>query len=165
MGEVLRLTRAAEVWQALATAFSSSCIPQELQLREDLQPLRRGSSTVVEHARKFCTGCEALSVIGRPVSEPEKVFLFLKGLGSDLNRLLQWFLPDHLCLLFMSWLSLLNCTNFCCDPFALHHQHGRALMFLNRLDLINGFLAFVVVMVVVTTIITLPVIKVIIFRV
>ncbi|PWA84132.1 hypothetical protein CTI12_AA162360 [Artemisia annua] len=52
-------------------------------LRDSLQQLTKGASSVTEFLRKFKLFCEQLAAIGHPVAETDKIHWFLRGLGPS----------------------------------------------------------------------------------
>ena len=83
MAEVLNCTTARDAWLALEVSFSHSSKTRELQLKDELQLMQRGSRGVAEYARSFRSLCDQLSAIGKPVDDTDKVHWFLRGLGHD----------------------------------------------------------------------------------
>ncbi|CAH9137250.1 unnamed protein product, partial [Cuscuta epithymum] len=83
MSQTLGCTTSAQVWAALASAFSLSSKSREIQLRDELQQLRRGSRTVTDYGNLFHTYCEQLAAIGSPVSQVDKIHWFCRGLGPS----------------------------------------------------------------------------------
>ena len=83
MAEVVNCTTARDAWLALEVSFSHSSKTRELQLKDELQLMQRGSRGVAEYARSFRSLCDQLSAIGKPIDDTDKVHWFLRGLGSD----------------------------------------------------------------------------------
>ena len=83
MVEVVGLSTSREVWLALENIFSHRSKAREIQLKDDLQLMRRGTQSVTEYAWAFKALCDQLQAIGRPVNDTDKVHWFLCGLGSD----------------------------------------------------------------------------------
>ncbi|KAL8503544.1 hypothetical protein ACS0TY_022323 [Phlomoides rotata] len=81
VSEVVGLTDAREVWPALESAFAPSSPSHAHQLRDELQFLRRGTSSVVNFTRTFQNLCHQLAAIGQPVTGADKCRWFLRGLG------------------------------------------------------------------------------------
>ncbi|KAF8378388.1 hypothetical protein HHK36_029727 [Tetracentron sinense] len=74
---------AFEVWTVLEESYAHKSNNRELQLREELQVLKRDSSSISDHVRKFRAICDQLSAIGSPVPDTDKVYWFLRGLGPE----------------------------------------------------------------------------------
>ncbi|KAE8692073.1 hypothetical protein F3Y22_tig00110860pilonHSYRG00043 [Hibiscus syriacus] len=83
MVEVVDCSTACDAWLALEASFSHSSKTWEIQLKDELQLMQRGSRGVAEYARSFRSLCDQLSAIGKPVDDTDKVHWFLRGLGSD----------------------------------------------------------------------------------
>uniref|UniRef100_A0A6N2KNP9 Integrase catalytic domain-containing protein n=1 Tax=Salix viminalis TaxID=40686 RepID=A0A6N2KNP9_SALVM len=73
MAEVINCTTARDAWLALEVSFSHSSKTRELQLKDELQLMQRGSRGVAEYARSFRSLCDQLSAIGKPVDDTDKV--------------------------------------------------------------------------------------------
>ncbi|XP_073261291.1 uncharacterized protein [Populus alba] len=83
MVEVVDCSSARDAWLALEASFSHSSKTREIQLKDELQLMQRGSRTVTKYARSFRSFCDQLTAIGKPVDDTDKVHWFLCGLGSD----------------------------------------------------------------------------------
>ncbi|KAF5802054.1 putative RNA-directed DNA polymerase [Helianthus annuus] len=81
--EVLGFTGARQIWLALENTYSNASIERVQALRDSLQQLTKGSSSVTEFSRKFKLLCEQLAAIGHPVAETDKLHWFLRGLGPS----------------------------------------------------------------------------------
>ncbi|KAJ0864428.1 putative RNA-directed DNA polymerase [Helianthus annuus] len=86
MAEILGLTSAAKVWNALATAYQPNSLEQMHTLEDSLRKLQKGNSSVSEFGRKFKGLCNQLAAIGYPVAEHNKCHWFLCGLGSTFEN-------------------------------------------------------------------------------
>jgi alpha-N-arabinofuranosidase len=64
MSEVLGLKHAHEAWTALEASFSHRLKTRELQLKDELQLMQRGSKSVAEFSRLFQGLCDQLTAIG-----------------------------------------------------------------------------------------------------
>lgn len=73
MVEIVNCTTVRDAWLGLKISFSHSSKTKELQLKEELQPMQRGSRSISEYARYFQPLCDQLSAIGKPVDETDKV--------------------------------------------------------------------------------------------
>ncbi|KAJ0020179.1 hypothetical protein Pint_32711 [Pistacia integerrima] len=83
MSEVLGLSHAHEAWTTLEASFSHRSKTRELQLKDELQLMQRGSKSVAEFSRLFKGICDQLAAIGRPIDDLDKVHWFLRALGPD----------------------------------------------------------------------------------
>ena len=83
MSEVLGLKHAHEAWTTLDASFSNRLKTRELQLKDELQLMQRGSKSVAEFSRLFKGLCDQLAAIGRPIDDLDKVHWFLRALGPD----------------------------------------------------------------------------------
>ena len=83
MSEVLGLKHAYEACNALEASFSHISKTRELQLKDELQLMQRGSKLVAEFSRLFKGLCDQLASIGRPIDDLDKIHWFLRALGPD----------------------------------------------------------------------------------
>ncbi|KAM0002129.1 putative RNA-directed DNA polymerase [Helianthus debilis subsp. tardiflorus] len=81
--EVLGISSARQIWVALENTYSNASIERVQTLRDSLQQLKKGSSSVTDFSRKFKLICEQLVAIGHPVAETDKIHWFLRGLGPS----------------------------------------------------------------------------------
>ncbi|KAL6347067.1 hypothetical protein AAG906_012318 [Vitis piasezkii] len=83
MSEVLGLSHAHEAWTTLEAPFSHRSKTRELQLKDELQLMQRGSKSVAEFSRLFKGLYDQLAAIGRPIDDSDKVHWFLRALGPN----------------------------------------------------------------------------------
>jgi len=83
MSEVLGLKHAHEAWTALEASFSHRSKTRELQLKDELQLMQRGSKSVAEFSRLYKGLCDQPAAIGRPIDDLDKVHWFLRALGPE----------------------------------------------------------------------------------
>nr|TKR98393.1 hypothetical protein D5086_0000203370 [Populus alba] len=83
MSEVLGLQHSYEAWQVLEASFSNRSKTRELQLKDELQLMQRGSRSIAEFSRLFKGLCDQLAAIGRPIDDTDKVHWYLRALGPD----------------------------------------------------------------------------------
>ena len=83
MAEVLGLTIARDVWIALENSFSHISKARELQIKDELQLLKRENRSVTEYSCSFKALCDQLNAMGRPIDDTDKSHWFLHGLGTD----------------------------------------------------------------------------------
>ena len=77
MSEVLGLRHSHEAWQALEVSFSHRSKTRELQLKDELLLMQRGSQSVAEFFRVFKRLCDQLATIGCPVDDTDKIHWYL----------------------------------------------------------------------------------------
>ncbi|KAF5462652.1 hypothetical protein F2P56_018640 [Juglans regia] len=82
---VIGLTTSKDVWTALETAFSHKSKVRELQIKDELHLMKRGSRSVSKYSRVFKSHCDQLSAMGRPVEDTDKVHWYLHGLGHEFS--------------------------------------------------------------------------------
>ena len=82
---VVGLSTAHDVWLALENTFSHHSKARELRLKDDLQIMKRGTKPFVENVRVFKTLCDQIHAIGRLVEDTDKVYWFLRGLGTNFS--------------------------------------------------------------------------------
>ncbi|KAJ0043957.1 hypothetical protein Pint_18656 [Pistacia integerrima] len=82
---VIGLTTSREVWNALEAAFSHKSKVRELQIKDELHLMKRGSRSVSEYSRVFKAHCDQLPAMGRPVDDTNKVHWYLRGLGHEFS--------------------------------------------------------------------------------
>ena len=76
------------VWQKLADQFQKKTWANKLELRRKLYSLRlKGSGCVQEHIKAMTEVFDALSVVGDPVSEDDRVVHLLASLLESFNML------------------------------------------------------------------------------
>ncbi|KAJ0545404.1 putative RNA-directed DNA polymerase [Helianthus annuus] len=81
--EVLGITGARQIWITFENTYSNASIERVQSLRDSLQQLTKGTSSVTDFSRKFKLLCEQLPAIGHPVAETDKLHWFLLGLGPS----------------------------------------------------------------------------------
>ncbi|XP_034677740.1 uncharacterized protein LOC117908206 [Vitis riparia] len=83
MSEVLGLRHSHEAWCALEVSFLYRSKTCELQLKDELQLMQRGSQFVVEFSHTFKGLCDQLAAIGHSIDNTDKVHWYLRALGPD----------------------------------------------------------------------------------
>ncbi|KAE8701309.1 hypothetical protein F3Y22_tig00110548pilonHSYRG00747 [Hibiscus syriacus] len=81
MAEVVDCSTSCDAWLALEASFSHSSKTREIQLKDELQLMQRGSRGVAEYARSFRSLCDQLSAIGKPVDDTDKPSAMSFSLG------------------------------------------------------------------------------------
>ena len=83
MSEVFGLKHAHKAWTTLEAFFSHKSKTRELQLKDELQLMQRGSKSMAEFSRLFKGLFDQLAIIGRPFNNLDKVHWFLRALSPD----------------------------------------------------------------------------------
>ncbi|KAF7149901.1 hypothetical protein RHSIM_Rhsim02G0228300 [Rhododendron simsii] len=86
LGLAVGLVTSREVWDALHTSFAQDSQTREFELNCSLQSLTKDGRTISEYIRSFKTICDELNAIGKPVSDKNKVFQLLHGLGPKYDN-------------------------------------------------------------------------------
>lgn len=89
MTEVLGLTSVRDIWLALERMFCPSTESRSHQLRDELQFLKHGASSVADYSRKFNSICHQLAAIGHPIPDADKSCWFIRGLGSNFHTFME----------------------------------------------------------------------------
>ncbi|KAF8388901.1 hypothetical protein HHK36_025582 [Tetracentron sinense] len=76
---------AFEVWTVLDESYAHKSKNQELQLREELQVIKRDSSSISDHLQKFRAICDQLLAIGSPVLDTNKAQLLMRVYHRNLT--------------------------------------------------------------------------------
>ncbi|KAF5470241.1 hypothetical protein F2P56_010766 [Juglans regia] len=85
MSAVVGLSTSRAVWSRLENTFSHRSKSREIQLKDDLQTMKKNDKTVPEFSRDFKTVCDQLAAMGRPVDDLDKLHWYLRGLGSSFS--------------------------------------------------------------------------------
>ncbi|KAG9444531.1 hypothetical protein H6P81_015871 [Aristolochia fimbriata] len=83
LGQLLGLTTAHTMWVSLEQAYASSLHSRVLQLRLELQNLKRGTLSILEYLERGKSIADNLSAAGQPVDQEDLVAYILNGLGSE----------------------------------------------------------------------------------
>jgi hypothetical protein len=78
-------TTSRDVWNSLETTFSQKSKVRELQIKDELHLMKRGSRSISEYSRIFKAHCDQLSAMGRPVEDTDKVHWYIRGLGHEFS--------------------------------------------------------------------------------
>ncbi|KAL5753233.1 hypothetical protein ACOSQ2_023740 [Xanthoceras sorbifolium] len=76
---------ASEAWDSIVQLFSSQSKANIMQLKLQLQTLKKGGSTMSEYLMKKKSIMDALSFAGHPLTNDDKLMNILGGLGSEYN--------------------------------------------------------------------------------
>ncbi|KAJ1397635.1 gag-polypeptide of LTR copia-type [Sesbania bispinosa] len=83
---VVDLETSREVWLTLQDTFAHISMEREFPLKQKLSTLSKDSThSIHDYIRYFKSICDDLSLIGKPLSDQDKVFHLLHGLGPDYN--------------------------------------------------------------------------------
>lgn len=83
LGLVVGLETSADVWSALVESFAQDSQEREFYLNQKLQfHSRKDCKSMAEYIRIFKEICDDLAAIGQPITDRQKVFGLLKGLGT-----------------------------------------------------------------------------------
>ncbi|KAL5715327.1 hypothetical protein ACHQM5_017160 [Ranunculus cassubicifolius] len=78
---VVGLDTASAVWSELEASYAQDSQEREFFLQQQLQSHRKGTSSLSDYIKIFKGYCDDLAAIGKPVSDRDKVFALLRGLG------------------------------------------------------------------------------------
>ncbi|XP_071739061.1 uncharacterized protein [Rutidosis leptorrhynchoides] len=81
MAETLGQNTSDAVWTTLERAYRHASVERVHTLRDSVQNLKKGSSSVVEFSKKFKGTCDQPQATGQPISEDDKFHWILCGLG------------------------------------------------------------------------------------
>ncbi|KAL5577971.1 hypothetical protein UlMin_019670 [Ulmus minor] len=85
MAQIIGHTSSHSVWVALEKIFSSSFRARIMQLRLELQTIKKGSMSMIDYIMKIEGVVDNLAAIGEPVSDQDQIMNLLGGLGVDYN--------------------------------------------------------------------------------
>ncbi|KAL6335523.1 hypothetical protein AAG906_030651 [Vitis piasezkii] len=83
MSEVLGLRHSHEAWHALEVSFLHRLKTRELQHKDELQLMQRGSHPIAEFSCTFKGLCDQLATVDCPIDDTNKVHWYLRALGPD----------------------------------------------------------------------------------
>ena len=87
IGQVIDCTSSFEVWSVLEKLFSQQSMAKVLQLKYQLQNVKKGSSTVSDFVLKVKTISESLRAVGQKVSEFDQILSILNGVGREYDAI------------------------------------------------------------------------------
>jgi len=82
---IISFTTSRDVWNSLETTFSQKSKIRELQIKDELHLMKRGSRSIFKYSRIFKAYCDQLSAMGLPVEDTDKVHWYLRGLGHEFS--------------------------------------------------------------------------------
>ncbi|KAF3794163.1 hypothetical protein EJ110_NYTH08235 [Nymphaea thermarum] len=85
LGLVVGLQTSFEVWTALLKVFARESKDREFLLTRKLQTFQKQEKNVTEYVTGFKTICDELAAIGKPLSDQDKVYWLINGLGSAMT--------------------------------------------------------------------------------
>ena len=71
-----------EVWTSLKEQLLLAIVEKEMNLKNMLMTLKKGSQSLEEYLRDLKNICDNLIPIKKPISDQDKVFQFAHGLGQ-----------------------------------------------------------------------------------
>ncbi|CAA0842158.1 Unknown protein, partial [Striga hermonthica] len=79
------LNTSKEIWASLKQGFASHSLAKQMQLKLELQALKKGNMKIREYFNKVKGICDLLAAAGHKISENDQILHLLAGLGSDYN--------------------------------------------------------------------------------
>ncbi|KAK6141030.1 hypothetical protein DH2020_025211 [Rehmannia glutinosa] len=79
------LESAKEIWHTLETNFTSQNTAKQMQLKLQLQTLRKNNMSIRDYLSKMKGLFDALAAAGKKIDESDQVMHILGGLGSEYN--------------------------------------------------------------------------------
>ncbi|KAJ3701404.1 hypothetical protein LUZ61_005109 [Rhynchospora tenuis] len=83
LAQVVNCQSAAELWITITQIYGSHSMAKELDLKLQLQTLKKGGSTVSQYTQQMQNIADRLRSIGSGVSDQDLVAYTIQGLGSD----------------------------------------------------------------------------------
>lgn len=80
---VYGLQSAQEVWFSLGKKYNRVSATCKLDLQRKLQGMKKNQRSMAEYLGEVKSVCDQLDSIGCPVSDPEKIYAGLSGLGKE----------------------------------------------------------------------------------
>jgi hypothetical protein len=68
-------TTSRDVWNSLETTFSQKSKVRELQIKDELHLMKRGSRSISKDSLIFKAHCDQLSAMGRPVTRCTGIYV------------------------------------------------------------------------------------------
>lgn len=87
MSYIGRCTTAAQIWSTFETLFHSQSKARAMQLRSQLQVLKKGESSIDDYILKFREISDHLFNIGQPISDSDLISYILQGLGAEFESI------------------------------------------------------------------------------
>ncbi|KAL5760760.1 hypothetical protein ACOSQ2_019598 [Xanthoceras sorbifolium] len=84
IGEVTECQSSLEAWKSLESLFSKQSMAKALQLRQQIQNLKKGSSSIADFVIKIKGIGDSLRSAGEVVTDRELLLNVLSGLGMNL---------------------------------------------------------------------------------
>ncbi|XP_073259761.1 uncharacterized protein [Populus alba] len=85
MAQIIDYNTSHTTWNALEKTFSSSSKARIMQLRLELQSMKKGSLSMIDYIIKVKGAADNLATIGELVLEQDQIMNLLRGLKSDYN--------------------------------------------------------------------------------
>ena len=85
ISRIVGLDTASEIWSTLDWIYVATSKSRLLELRTEIQSLKKDGLTVDEYVLKLKTLVDKLSSIGEPVSNRDQLINLFQGLGAEYN--------------------------------------------------------------------------------
>lgn len=82
---VVGLTNSMEIWTTLEANFASQSRAKLMQLKFQLQTLRKGTTSMKDYLNKVKTCCDILASAGETITDDNQILHILTGLGPEYN--------------------------------------------------------------------------------
>ncbi|XP_026459878.1 uncharacterized protein LOC113360598 [Papaver somniferum] len=82
-GDILGLTTTKDIWDYLETSFRTQFRAKKNLLRTQLNGIKKGNQSIIDHLKKIKTIADSLAAIGEKVSGEDVIMFLLNGLGSE----------------------------------------------------------------------------------
>lgn len=83
LGLVVELDTVVKVWKALIYSFAQAFQERKFYLEQKLRMHRKGNSSLTDYIQTFKRICDDLVANGKPITNCNKVFSLLIGLGAS----------------------------------------------------------------------------------
>ncbi|KAL5844408.1 hypothetical protein ACOSQ4_010366 [Xanthoceras sorbifolium] len=83
VGQVTQCSTACEIWSVLEKLFSQYSLAKILQIRSQIQSIKKGSLTISEYVLKMRGLVDSLSAAGQPMSDRDLLLNVLQGVGIE----------------------------------------------------------------------------------
>ncbi|CAA0831765.1 Unknown protein, partial [Striga hermonthica] len=79
------LSTSRQIWDSLRSGFASHSLAKQMQLKLELQTLKKGSMKMRDYYNKVKGICDLLAAAGQRIDEGDQILHLLAGLGSEYN--------------------------------------------------------------------------------
>ncbi|KAL3639631.1 hypothetical protein CASFOL_017538 [Castilleja foliolosa] len=115
------LSTASDIWRSIENVFANQNKAKVMQIRLQLQTLKKGGLSMREYLNKVKSCCDLLSAAGERLSESDQLLYILGGLGVEYNPVL---------------VSITSRSPL--QPISLNEVHSILLSLENRLETIEN---------------------------